>query len=349
MEEKLSNKEIVLSRVRTKRIGSKVISKTPKVSVIIPAYNISSFIVETLDSVFAQTFKDFEVIVVNDGSTDSKELEIVLEDYADRIIYCLQENSGASKARNVAICLARGELLAFLDGDDIWLPDYLESQINFLERTDFDMVYCDADFFGDPYSAGKTYMGTSPSEGDVTPISLIDASCNVITSGTVLKVNKLLNSGLFDPSAVRAQDFDLWFRLSKNGVKIGYQRKILLKYRFLSTSLSGSNVQRAKRNVSILEFVREKYDLTKGESDVIQNQLEFCYAEVDLEQGKFSLVQGEYEQAKKYLIKANKYYRKPKLTLMSWLMAFSPSFARLAFKKIRPAEFSFITSNTVSE
>ena len=95
--------------------------RMPFFSVIVPLYNKEKYIESTLNSILAQAFTDFEVIIVNDGSTDTKELETALKPYLDRIVYGEQENLGASQARNTAICLSKGEYLAFLDGDDIWL------------------------------------------------------------------------------------------------------------------------------------------------------------------------------------------------------------------------------------
>lgn len=349
MEESLSDCSKILERLKEKRIGKDVLSDRPKVSVIIPAYNISSLVRETMNSVLAQTYKNFEVVIVNDGSNDTADLERKLEPYWDRIVYGKQENFGASLARNLAICLSRGSLIAFLDGDDIWLPNYLESQVRFLEENKLDMVYCDAELFGENYAAGETYMQTTPSNGAVTPKSLINASCSVITSGTVLKRRNLYEFGLFDSRSKQGQDFDLWFRLAKNGVKISYQRKVLLKYRVSSTSLSGTSVQRAERNVAVLEYINEKYQLNKSEKNVLKKQLEFSGAELDLEKGKFHLTQGEYDQAKRYIASANEYYRKPKLTLIIWLMKISPALALRLFRAIRPAEFSFITPKASHE
>src|ERR1051326_8460176 len=103
---------------------------SPIVSVIIPAYNAAAFIGETLDSVYAQTFKDFEVVVVNDGSPDTDELERALERYAAKLRYLKQDNQGAAAARNTGITAARGEFVAFLDADDMWLPAFLEKQLD---------------------------------------------------------------------------------------------------------------------------------------------------------------------------------------------------------------------------
>src|SRR5687768_14770084 len=142
-------------------------SSNPAISVIIPAYDVSPYIAETLDSVFAQTFKQFEVVIVNDGSPDTVDLERALAPYLERICYIRQEHSGASSARNRAVNEARGEFLAFLDGDDLWMPEYLEKQLHFLHSHDYDLVYADALLFGDSPLAGKTFMQTSPSHGPV--------------------------------------------------------------------------------------------------------------------------------------------------------------------------------------
>src|ERR1700686_1350704 len=107
---------------------------TPTVSVIIPSYKTATFITETLDSVFAQTFTDYEVIVVNDGSPDTEQLERVLEPYCNRIVYLKQENRGVAGARNAGIRRARGAFLAFLDSDDMWLPEFLAEQVQIFHK-----------------------------------------------------------------------------------------------------------------------------------------------------------------------------------------------------------------------
>ncbi|MEZ5346269.1 MAG: glycosyltransferase [Pyrinomonadaceae bacterium] len=349
MEENLSQSRKILTRLTKKRVGKFVPEDPPEISVIIPAYNISSVIADTLNSVISQTYTNFEIILIDDGSADSTELEEKLEPYFDKIIYGKQDNAGASKARNLAICLSRGRLTAFLDGDDIWYPNFLQSQVRFLSENDLDMVYCDAKFFGENYSSGETYMETTPSNGEVTPKSLIDGSCNVITSGTLLKREVLEKFGLFDSRSTRAQDFDLWFRFAKNGVKIGYQREVLLKYRVSSTSLSGNNVERAERNTRILHFIKEKYELTEEELKVWNHQLAFSEAEVELEKAKRFMIEGRYSEAFLHLDKANAFYRKPKLTLIKWLLRLSPRLTVTLFKKFRPAEFSFITPNSAQK
>src|SRR5215216_152427 len=101
------------------------------VSIIIPAFNAAEFIGETLASVAAQTFKNHEVIVVNDGSPDTEDLERELKRYPARLQYIKQENRGAAAARNTGLRAASGEFVAFLDADDTWLPNFLEKQVAF--------------------------------------------------------------------------------------------------------------------------------------------------------------------------------------------------------------------------
>jgi glycosyltransferase involved in cell wall biosynthesis len=105
--------------------------KTPRVSVIIPAYNCAEYIAETIESVLNQTYSDYEIIVVDDGSTDATR-EIV-QAYGDRLQYIYQKNQGAAAARNRGTRLARGELIAFLDGDDLFLPDKLAAQVAYFD------------------------------------------------------------------------------------------------------------------------------------------------------------------------------------------------------------------------
>src|SRR6266702_399564 len=114
--------------------GEQFVNRAPAVSVIIPAYNVARYIGETLESVLAQTFTDYEVIVVNDGSPDTEEFERAIEPYLSRIRYLKQENRGASVARNTGLQAAGGEFIAFLDADDLWLPNYLEAQMKFIRE-----------------------------------------------------------------------------------------------------------------------------------------------------------------------------------------------------------------------
>ncbi len=171
------------------------------------------------------------MIVINDGSPDTAELERVLETYLHRITYLKQENLGASAARNAGLRKARGEFVAFLDADDVWLPSYLRDQLAFIEQQGCDMVCADAMHFGGSPFDGRTYMDVlmadAPSNGEVTFKGLISGKQSLITSGLVARREAIFKVGLFDEALRNSQDFDLWLRLARNGSRLAYQRKLL--------------------------------------------------------------------------------------------------------------------------
>src|ERR1700756_479405 len=114
--------------------GETATSESPLVSVVIPAFNAARYIPATINSVLSQTLRQFEILVVNDGSPDTSELEFALKPYAGRIRYIKQTNRGPAAARNTGIREARGKYTAFLDSDDLWFPEHLASQVLMLER-----------------------------------------------------------------------------------------------------------------------------------------------------------------------------------------------------------------------
>jgi glycosyltransferase involved in cell wall biosynthesis len=279
--------------------------KNPSVSVVIPAYNVAPYIAETLDGVFAQTFTDFEVIVINDGSLDQDELERALAPYLDRICYMRQENRGAAAARNSGVQRAQGEYVAFLDGDDIWDADYLAAQLKFVHAGDYDLVYADALLFGDSRVAGKTYMETSPSVGPVTFLNLVRGKSHVITSGVLARRQALIEAGLFDESLRNAQDFELWARLSRRGARLAYQRKVLLRYRCREDSLSGNMMNRIAREIRVYRYIADTYDLTPAERAELSRVMELQLGAIDLATGKLYLLGNEFDEARSALERAH--------------------------------------------
>ena len=303
--------------------GRNVFSWRPKVSVVIPAYNVAEFIGDTLESVAAQKFRDFEVIVVNDGSPDTVAFERAIRPHRENIIYIKQASLGAGAARNTAIKHARGEIIAFLDGDDIWLPEFLSSQVAFLGRG-YDMAYCDAQQFGMRSVLRKTFMESAPSSGEVTASSLLDFQCNVITSGTVATKTSLLSAGLFEPERARAHDFHLWVRMAKNGAKIGYQEKVLLKYRVHLDSLSGDSVSRVQREIDVFNRVRKSIELNEDERNILDRRLASLEADLQIECGKAFLLKEDFENAQMAFSEANRQRRSWKLTLVALAARFFP-------------------------
>jgi len=318
---------------------------TPRVSVVIPAYNVARFIAETLDSVLAQKFADYEIVVVNDGSPDTAELESQLAKFRELIVYLKHGNGGTARARNTGIEHSRGELIAFLDGDDIWLPTYLREQIGYLDTHRLEMVYSNAWMFGDGYSLHETYMDKAPSNGPADFAAILSGRCNVITSGTVVVKRRIVEIGMFDTAlpGIGIEDFDLWLRLAKAGARIGYQRQVLLKYRVRLCGLSGDIVRQAQRTVLALKCVRAKLSFTVAEEQVWRDTLNEAEAQLLLETGKAHLLRGEFREAKFKFRSANAHYNKPKLKLIEWALSVAPRMVVRLFKRRRADELPFFT------
>ncbi len=300
----------------------------PAVSVIIPAYNVAALIAETLDSVFGQTFNDYEVIVINDGSPDTEEFERAIEPYRERIRYLHQKNGGASSARNAGLSVAKGEFIAFLDADDVWLPDYLEAQIKFIKDQNCDLACADARITGNSPDAGKTYMETlmetAPAIGDVTFLQLVSAERSLITSGVVARRDQILEVGLFDLALRNAQDFDLWLRLALHGARLAYQRRVLLEYRTRQGSLTGDAINSHRRELRVFDKIEESYSLTPAERTEVSSVIRKRRALLEFELGKLYLIPGEFERARESFARADSLHRnwKPKLAL--WLTRLAP-------------------------
>ena len=329
-----------------KIVGTNVAADAPRVSIITPAYNIAEYIAETLDSVFAQTFQSYEIILINDGSPDTEHLERVLEPYLDRIVYLKQPNTGAGQARNVAIGHARGRLLAFLDGDDVWESEFLASQVEFLETGNFDLVYADALLFGGSAMDGQKFTRNAPSEGAVNFASLLDLRCNIITSGVLTKKQNVLDAGLFEREKVRAHDFVLWLKMAKKGTRIGYQKQVLLKYRVRLDSLSGDSIQRVTREIDVFRRVAEHLELDEAQHKIIENQLTRLNAELEIERGKSFLLQEDFASARNSFQIANRYRRSKRLQMIIFLLKTAPRLLLKFYQSRRRAEIGFVPKNT---
>ncbi|HEY3580949.1 MAG TPA: glycosyltransferase family 2 protein [Pyrinomonadaceae bacterium] len=305
---------------------------SPRVSVIIPAYNAAEFINETLDSVFAQTFSDFEVIVVNDGSPDTEDLERALKRYPEKLRYIKQENQGAAAARNTGIRAASGEFVAFLDADDTWLPTFLQKQLELLQRTRADFVYADALLTGNSPLSGRTFMEVQPSRGDVTAASLLAVQVTVLTSTVLARKQPIIDVGMFDVTLRRGHDFELWLRLAKHNIRFAYQHEILAHHRILETGLSGGVISQLERTLSVLDKIRTRDDLSEKEKAALQLNLNRTRAELALEEGKDRLLSRDFDAAAGSFRRARELGGGWKLRLVCAGMQLAPDLLRRAYQ-----------------
>ena len=307
-------------------------SSTPAVSVVMPAYNVAEYIGAALDSIFNQTYTDYEVIVVNDGSPDTDELERVLEPYRDRIVYLKQENLGLSVARNKAIRAARGQYIALLDSDDFWERDYLSVQVREIERDPtIDVLYADAFIFGDSPVAGKTFMQVCPSEGEVTLERLIREECHVMVS-VLARREAIMRAGLFDESLRSAEDFDLWLRIVEQGSRIEYHRKPLTHYRRRADSLSADESGLFTSIIKVFDKVESAMNLTPAEHAALKERRSLYRAKLQLCEGKKAFIEGDREAAVNSLTEANRFLRSLKIKLALLFLRAAPGLLLSAYK-----------------
>jgi len=307
---------------------------TPKVSVIMPSYNTANLIGEALDSVFAQSYRNFEVIVINDGSPDTPELERVLGPYLDRIVYLKQPNRRACGARNNGISHAKGEYLAFLDSDDSWTPAYLQSQIERLEAdSSLDMIYCDCMIYGDAPQAGKTFMQGCPSVGPVTFESVLTEQSQIPISGTIVRRQALINAGGFDERLAMCDDYEMWLRLAFRGARIAFYSDVLSRIRIgRPSSLSSSKSKMVAAFVTILLNVKAEWNLSVEQQALLSEKLRQVQSLLALELGKELLRKGEFGQARIQLEQANSHLRRGKLRLAIFGLRVAPSLTALAVR-----------------
>lgn len=210
------------------------------VSVVIPTYNRARLLPEALDSALAQPWPGLEIVVVDDGSTDST--PAVIADYGARhpgVIRALrQANAGESIARNAGIEIAQSDFVAFLDSDNRWAPDKLQKQMSlFLSDPTLEFAFTGYVVFGDV----PRQPVLLPSWHDSTEFALeqLLAGCCVNTSTVVARRSLFSRVGLFDPTLRCCEDHDLWLRIATAGIRMRYIREALTDYRVHGGSVSG--------------------------------------------------------------------------------------------------------------
>ena len=302
---------------------------TPKVSVIIPAYNTAPFIAETLDSVFGQTFQDFEVIIINDGSPDTADLEAALQPYMSRIRYIKQENRGLPGARNAGIRLARGELLAFVDSDDIWMTDYLAAQVEFLEKhPQVCASISDALLFG---SGGEVVWKMVRKDiGQIRSFEqMLKRKGGQLPSATVARRQRVLEIGMFDEQTRIGEDVEFCVRLCFPDGAIGYLGRVLVKYRQRPGSLT-EDPRRRKWLIAEIQSLRrlgETLDLSDAQRKLLEDEIAAATAAVALGDAYHHISEHEFGSAVECFRSANAYFRDPRISIASFCLNVFPRWA----------------------
>jgi glycosyltransferase involved in cell wall biosynthesis len=280
----------------------------PTVSVIIPTYNRAEFISQTLDSALAQTFTDYEIIVVDDGSTDNTMQ--ALAGYGDRIrVISLKTNTGPSITRNIALEMAQGEFIAFLDSDDLWYPNALSTLVSYLrENLEIDLVCGAWDVIDE---SGRTiWPANKPSH--LHAIIQTDF-LRAMATGNLFLVHALLIRrkcfeccGNFDTTLKAVVDWDLWIRMAMHGHKIDMIDILVARYR----RHSGCITRDPQRMELASEQVLNKLFSNKQYADRLTSLRDHAYIQMWLTIAKYYHENGKDTDRRRFVQKAQELYPK---------------------------------------
>jgi glycosyltransferase involved in cell wall biosynthesis len=239
-------------------------SGTPAVSVVITTYNRARFLPETIDSVRQQRFRDFEIIVVDDGSTDNTRQ--VLRSYGDRVRAFYQENRGSSAARNIGICRARGKWIAIQDSDDLCTPDHLEILFDFVSQNpNYGMVFANGAYLERPEHNRDTIIPKEKSrrlaQQGVRLVDLLEKSIFRLQASLISK-ECFQAIGGFDEDLRICMDLDLAFRLFMR-YPVAYFDKVVFLYRKHEGNISRDQELRLLENIRTIEKLVQEFPQAK--------------------------------------------------------------------------------------
>ncbi len=225
---------------------------TPRVSVILPTYNRAPLLATAMDSILLQTFRDFELIVVDDGSADHTEALVRRYQDADgRVKYIRKENGGISSAMNAGLRAARGQLIARLDSDDRWLPELLEIEVSILDaRPEIDLVYSKGQWALADLTPQSDTIGHALHfpEDALRSMLWADSTCNITV---VVRRECFDRAGFYDETLSTSEDWDMWLRISLDS-RFFFVDRVLAHVRSHEGSATG------KTSLSFAAFLKER-------------------------------------------------------------------------------------------
>ena len=246
-------------------------SSVPPVSVIIPTYNSASSLRAAIQSVLDQSYSAFEVLVIDDGSTD--DTEGVVRSFDNHVSYFRQENRGAGAARNHGIARSQGKYVAFLDSDDLWLPTKLAEQIPILDRdAEIGLAYTDWAVVPEQGEPEPSYLSSQPTASGYVFDQLVQCGF-ILTSGTVVRRSCLDEIGNFDEDLSIAQDYDLWLRISYRW-KVALLNKPLVIKRNREGNLSSDLFKTASERIALFQkALRNLSEMPRHTQRLISRQI----------------------------------------------------------------------------
>ena len=304
----------------------------PAVSVITPAWNAEGFIGETIESVLAQTFADWEMVIVDDGSTDGT--ASVVEAYAARdarIRLLQQQNAGPSAARNHAMRQARGDFFAFLDSDDRWTPDFLRAQMEVFGRyPETGLVTTTGIFDGGPFD-GQPMRAVTPGCPILTLTEIISDETAVFIM-TVFRRTVFGTIGGFDETQWTSEDYDFWLRAAIAGFVFRRNPQPLGMYRVRGNSLSRNRIRMIDGLLQSFAKARARCDDQPDVRAAIDRQVARFESERLLEEAKDALEQRHFSRAAARLRALRARGGGRMIAVTAWLAEHIPPAAALAYR-----------------
>lgn len=296
----------------------------PFFSIVIPLFNKDHFIENTLKSVFNQSFSDYEVIIINDGSTDNSQ-EIVLKFTDPRIKYYCKENEGVSIARNLGIKQSTGSHIALLDADDLWLPNHLEVLHDLIQETPNAGIY--ASRYISKVANNKfinhSFLNISKNHSGIVTDFFHSSLVNriALTSAIVIPKVILENKGLFNPNISSGQDLDLWIRIASY-FPVAITNQVTMEYNATdNNSLSKTSIQN-KKLIDFSQFQKEEENSKSLKAFIDVNRMDYAL--------KFK-ISNDYK-------KANEYYKsiaRENITLKNWVVFHLPRWIQISLLRIK--------------
>ena len=247
----------------------------PRVSVIVPAYNAEEHLTQALDSIVAQSYRDWEAVVVDDVSSD-RTAEVAAHFDSRMKLVQLSANGGPAAARNHGISHAEGDMLAFLDSDDYWLPSYLEHQVDVYDtrrarRREIGVVACDAHVVVSASYLPRTYLEYLEFNGDISVTTLLKS--NPIFASALSPRYVVEEAGGFCTQIRGTEDHDLWLRVVELGYSVVVSRVPLAVYRVRAGSLSADSRPIARGTQLMLLRALERGNLDTGQIRIARREL----------------------------------------------------------------------------
>ena len=270
--------------------------QTPLVSICIPTYNRKEYLRQTLESVFAQTYKNYEIVVVDDGSTDGT--EDMLKQLGIDVVYHWQENSGDAAARNKLIELAKGEYISFIDSDDLLMPDSIERLVRAMETKDEDVVAYGSYYRIDQDSRVYGKCKRKLRSGRIT--KYLFQTILVHCCGSMFPKRIFEQFGGFDTSLRVCSDYDMWLRLSKKYDFIALSEPTFKRRRHIG-NLSTGNYGSCLIEYNVLKRFYQKKD---GKNFIQERIAKKVLSKAANRAGRLAIKEAEYEQAKKLIFES---------------------------------------------